>query len=102
MNLISFNAHADTQNPYSWCCIWFFYRLTFFLMYMAVNTEWKNIYNPLTWNPVRWSRKHLLSVEIPVKTVCVFMNLFFCDYVIYEIFPEIRENFMSESSSLIV
>lgn len=47
--LISFNAHADTQNPYSWCCIcFFFYRLTFFLMYMAVNTEWKNIYNPLT------------------------------------------------------
>lgn len=30
------------------------------------------------------------------------MNFFFCDYVIYEIFPEIRENFMSESSSLVV
>lgn len=30
------------------------------------------------------------------------MNYYFYDYGIYEIFSEIRENFMSESSSLIV
>lgn len=71
-------------------------------MYMAVNTEWKNIYNPLTEIQYASRGNTCWALKYQWKLFVFSWAIFFYDFVIYEFFSEIRENFMSESSSLIV